>query len=168
MNEKKKCDHYNQCIDILAGVSLTRLAIISGQEGDVYHALKKSAPGFNGFGEAYFSIVAYDIIKGWKRHQQMTLNLVVPVGKIQFFAYDNREDSASIGTSASIILGIENYQRLTIPPGIWMAFRGLSKNLNMLLNIADIEHNKNEEDSIDPELADFPSLPRYHYLGEKK
>ena len=36
------------------------------------------------------------------------------------------------------------YFRLTVPPGIWFGFKGLSEGLNIVCNIADIEHDKNE------------------------
>jgi len=36
-----------------------------------------------------------------------------------------------------------NYQRLTIKPNVWMAFRGKDE-YNILLNIANIEHDLNE------------------------
>jgi len=41
------------------------------------------------------------------------------------------------------VLSQENYQRLTVEPGVWLAFKGLEKN-NILLNMASIEHNPKE------------------------
>ena len=46
----------------------------------------------------------------------------------------------------------DNYQRLTIAPGLWLAFKGLSKK-NTLLNLASIEHDSNESESMN--LYDF-------------
>ena len=70
----------------------------------------------------------------------MTLNLIVPLGEIQFVIYDKRENSFNYGEFFTISLSLDNYQRLTIPPGLWVGFKGvLSK--NMLLNIASIEHD---------------------------
>ena len=37
-----------------------------------------------------------------------------------------------------------DYKRITIPKGIWFAFQGVSKNLNLLLNISNIVHDPNE------------------------
>ena len=34
-------------------------------------------PGFEGFGEVYFSSVLQGLVKAWKRHSRMTLNLDV-------------------------------------------------------------------------------------------
>ena len=70
------------------GVNLTPLKQIHNPKGDIFHAMKKSDVGFNGFGEAYFSTINQDDIKGWKKHTQMTINLVVPFGEIEFVVYD--------------------------------------------------------------------------------
>ena len=120
------------------GVILTPLKQIHHSKGDIYHAMKKTDSGYDGFGEAYFSTVNKDDVKGWKKHTKMTLNLVVPVGAIEFVIYN--EDSKYF---FSVALSQENYQRLTVKPGLWMSFRGLNDN-NMLLNLASIEHDPSE------------------------
>ena len=120
------------------GVILTPLKQICTPKGDVFHAMKKSDNGFAGFGEAYFSFVNKGDIKGWKKHTKMTLNLIVPVGEIEFVVYD--ENSKEF---FSVMLSQKNYQRLSVAPGLWMAFRGLDEN-NLLLNLASIEHDPSE------------------------
>ena len=44
-------------------------------------------------------------------------------------------------------LSKKNYQRLTVKPGLWLAFQGL-EDTNMLLNLANIEHDPSESVSI--------------------
>ena len=61
------------------GVILTSLEIIQVEGGNVLHAMKNGDTGFSGFGEAYFSSVEHKVIKGWKRHFEMILNIAVPV-----------------------------------------------------------------------------------------
>jgi dTDP-4-dehydrorhamnose 3,5-epimerase len=111
------------------------------------HAFRSTDEGFVAFGEAYFSKVKKGEVKGWRRHHRMTLNLAVPVGKIRFLLHDERLDSPSFGTMEVVTLSIENYQRLTVPPGIWLAFEGLEEGLNLLLNIADLPHDPIESDT---------------------
>ena len=41
-------------------------------------------------------------------------------------------------------MGLENYCRLSVPPGIWFGFKGMDKNLNLVMNISDLEHDPNE------------------------
>lgn len=125
------------------GVILTPLKQIYHPKGDIFHAMKKSDIGFDGFGEAYFSTINQNDIKGWKKHTKMTLNLVVPVGEIEFVVYD--ENSKEFFSTK---LSHNNYQRLTVKSGLWMAFKGLDK-YNMLLNLASIEHDPNEAVNIE-------------------
>jgi dTDP-4-dehydrorhamnose 3,5-epimerase len=125
------------------GVTLTPLKQIYNPKGDIFHAMKKSDDGFEGFGEAYFSTVRKDDIKGWKKHTKMTLNLIVPVGTIEFVVYDENAKEFF-----SAVLSQKNYQRLTVKAGLWMAFRGIEEN-SMLLNIASIEHDPKELENIE-------------------
>jgi len=125
------------------GITLTPLKQIFNPKGDIFHAMKKSDSGFDGFGEAYFSTINRGDIKGWKKHTKMTLNLVVVSGEIEFVVYNTEE-------FFSVKLSHNNYQRLTVKPNLWMAFRGIGEN-NMLLNIANIEHDPNEAETRDLE-----------------
>ena len=125
------------------GLILTPLKQIYNPKGDIFHAMKKSDDGFDGFGEAYFSTIHKGDIKGWKKHTKMTLNLVVPIGAIEFVVYNEYSKEF-----VSIKLSQENYQRLTVGPNLWMAFRGLEKN-SMLLNLASIEHDPNEAQNVE-------------------
>ncbi|MFW2612234.1 dTDP-4-dehydrorhamnose 3,5-epimerase [Aliarcobacter butzleri] len=125
------------------GIILTPLKQIHHPKGDIFHAMKKSDYGFDGFGEAYFSTIHKDDIKGWKKHTQMTLNLVVSAGEIEFAVYDEK-----VKEFFTAKLSHDNYQRLTIKAGLWVAFRGI-REYNMLLNLANIEHNPSEAINID-------------------
>ncbi|TVZ55491.1 dTDP-4-dehydrorhamnose 3,5-epimerase [Lutibacter sp. Hel_I_33_5] len=131
-------------LKLISGVKLTPLDIISQPMGDVFHGIKKSDDGYNGFEEAYFSTIYFGVIKPWKKHIKMTLNIIVPIGEIRFVLYDDREGSATNGKFMDINLSINNYCRLTVPPNIWMAFEGISEKTNLLMNISNLEHDPNE------------------------
>jgi dTDP-4-dehydrorhamnose 3,5-epimerase len=128
--EKVKCT--------IEGITLTPLKQIYHPKGDIFHGMKKSDDGFCDFGEAYFSTINRNDIKGWKKHTKMTLNIVVATGEIEFVVYNEETDKFF-----DIKLSQKNYQRLTIKPGLWVAFRGCDEN-NMLLNLASIEHDPSE------------------------
>jgi dTDP-4-dehydrorhamnose 3,5-epimerase len=130
------------------GIILTPLKVIDVHGGNVLHGMKRSDPGYLGFGEAYFSIVESGAIKAWKRHKLMTLNLIVCSGGVRFVMYDNRQDLASENMFQEVILSNENYCRLTIPPMVWFGFQGIRSETNMLLNIVDIEHSPEEIDRL--------------------
>ena len=74
----------------------------------------------------------------------MSLNLVVPSGRIRFVVYDDRQNSGSYGRFGEIILSIDNYYRLTLPPMLWVGFQGVFEHTSMLLNIANIQHRESE------------------------
>ena len=129
------------------GIILTPLKIIQGDKGAVMHAIKAMDVGYKSFGEAYFSTVKHMEIKGWKRHNRMTLNIVVPCGEIEFKLYNGKDFQ-------TIRLSPNNYQRLTVTPGIWMAFRGIGSDMNLLLNIADMPHSPDEISTMN--LSELP------------
>ena len=135
--------------NIIKYISLKK---ISHPLGDVWHAIKSSDSEYVGFGEAYFSFIEKGKIKGWKKHKKATLNLIVPVGEIKFFAYDEEQGDKHPKLS-SFTLSEENYFRLTVPSGIWLAFKGL-KERNMLLNVSDYSHDPSEVEAI--EIENFP------------
>tara|TARA_B100000989_G_C19526970_1_gene467452 strand:- start:2909 stop:3328 length:420 start_codon:yes stop_codon:yes gene_type:complete len=129
------------------GVILTPLKQIHHPKGDILHGMKKSDIGFDGFGEAYFSSIKEGEIKGWKKHRKMTLNLIVPVGEIEFVVFDAKKNNFF-----NVKISQNNYQRLTIKSGLWLAFRGLKKN-NLLLNLSNVEHNPKETEDLNiPEI----------------
>jgi dTDP-4-dehydrorhamnose 3,5-epimerase len=132
----------------IAGVIITPLKIIEVPNGNVMHGMKNTDAGFEGFGEAYFSTVNHKAVKGWKKHTQMTLNLVVPIGEVKFVMMDDRIDSETMGNIYEVVVGTNNYARLTVPPGIWMAFQGKAEGLNMLLNLASILHDPSEAEAL--------------------
>ncbi len=124
-------------------IFLTDLKIFPSNEGDVLHAIKNSDNGYINFGEAYFSKINYKNIKGWKRHNRMTMNLIVPMGTIKFVFIDNKRN-----LTREEIIGIDNYKRITVPPGIWFGFKGIGKTENVILNIASIKHDPYEEEKM--------------------
>ena len=127
------------------GVTLTPLKHIVLEKGDVLHALKATDDTYSGFGEAYFTQIKFGFIKGWKRHNKMTLNLVVIHGKVKFIVYDEVNNLFE-----EIVLSPEdNYQRLTLAPGLWMAFQGLSDGISTILDIIPDPHDPVEADNKD-------------------
>ena len=123
-------------------ILVTPLRRVETIGGDVLHGMKQSDPGYAGFGEAYFSWVSRDIVKAWKRHTQMKMNVVVPVGKVRFvFRYVNSDDVEEFRVEE---IGEDRYVRLTVPPGIWFGFQGLGTPQSLVMNIASIPHDPNE------------------------
>ncbi len=133
----------------MKGVTATTLKRIHNPKGDIFHALRASEDSYSEFGEAYFTSVLSGEIKGWKKHTKMRLNLVVPVGSVTFFIHDEIKKITKEYTVETL-----NYIRLTVEPGLWVAFRGNDNNLNLVLNIASLEHDPDE--AINVPLENIP------------
>jgi dTDP-4-dehydrorhamnose 3,5-epimerase len=123
----------------LDDILITPLARIATVGGDVLHAMKKNDAGCAGFGEAYFSWVDAGVVKAWKCHTQMTMNVVVPVGQVRFVFCLAGGDTFRVEE-----IGVDRYVRLTVPSGIWFGFQGLAAPQSLVLNIANIPHDPNE------------------------
>tara|TARA_B110000444_G_C18852044_1_gene606621 strand:- start:18731 stop:19183 length:453 start_codon:yes stop_codon:yes gene_type:complete len=129
----------------IEGIKVSNEKIIYNSKGNILHGLKKTDDNFFGFGEAYFSMIDKNQIKGWNKHSKMTLNLLVPVGEVTFIVHDNRKNSKSKGQFFKIKLSQDNYKRLTVSPELWLAFKGGSgSSQNLILNIANILHQPKE------------------------
>ncbi|MFT7474886.1 MAG: dTDP-4-dehydrorhamnose 3,5-epimerase [Verrucomicrobiales bacterium] len=139
----------------------TALRRIETSGGEVMKALHADEPDFNGLGEAYFSRVNPDCVRAWKRHNEMTVNVVVPVGHVRFVVVQiDSSDSANADAEAlsnasfdEYNLGPEHsYGRLTVEPGTWFGFKG-GIDGGLVLNLSDIVHRPDEADGKD--LDDF-------------
>ena len=131
-------------VNCLEGVYITPLKIIENQKGNVMHGLRSDDKLFNGFGEAYFSKIKFNAIKGWKLHKKMMMNLIVPFGKVRFVLFDDRNESSTKGEFFEYISSEKQYSRLTVPPNIWFAFMGMSRNDSLILNLSNILHDDKE------------------------
>ena len=130
-------------------VQITDLNIYSDEKGSVLHMLRSDSSIFADFGEIYFSKIYYKSIKAWKQHQEMTMNIAVPVGKIKLVLYDDRDYSESQGQIDEFDLSDDNYKLVTIPPLIWVGFQGIEKKPSMLANLASIPHSPREVKRLD-------------------
>jgi dTDP-4-dehydrorhamnose 3,5-epimerase len=124
----------------LDDIQVTPLKRIPTPGGDVMHAVKRTDSGFVGFGEAYFSWVDPGAVKAWKRHQRLTLNLVVPIGLVRFVFHV----ADCPGKFRVEEIGVDRYSRVTAPPGIWFGLQGLAAPQNLVLNVTDLPHDPAE------------------------
>ena len=129
---------------MIEGVKIIDLKKIVDERGMIMHMLKKTDLHFKEFGEIYFSCGYPNIVKAWHIHKEMTLNLFVPIGSVQFCFVDSRKKSKTYNENFGIILSQNPYFRLTVPPGLWFGFRGISEGMSFICNVADIPHDPDE------------------------
>lgn len=133
---------------MMRACEVTPLIRIPNDAGDVLRALRKDETGFNGFGEAYFSWIDPGRVKAWKKHNQMTMNLIVVIGSVRFvFVCDRGFEVVEIG--------VDNYARITVNPGVWFGFKGISNSASLVLNISNIEHSDDEVDRLPQSVFDY-------------
>jgi dTDP-4-dehydrorhamnose 3,5-epimerase len=123
----------------LRNIIITPLQRIPTPGGDVLHGIRSVDETYVGFGECYFSNINHGQIKGWKRHTKMTMNLIVPRGMVQFVFFEPGDLSGSNFRIETI--GEGAYARLTVPPMIWFAFRGLNNPTSLVVNISNLLHD---------------------------
>lgn len=123
---------------------------ISLPSGDVLRGIKKTDAGFIGFGEAYFSYIHENEIKAWKLHKRYTANYTCPLGKIKIVTLPPlASGQPDFAHPQEFILSDEgsNYQRLTIPPGVWYGFKGLAQPSSLIFSLLSGEHSPDEQES---------------------
>lgn len=134
---------------LINGVKISRLKEIKSERGSILHFFKVSDPDFIKFGECYFSEIYSKKVKGWKIHEKQTQNLTVPIGLVKFVIFDPREHSETKNKINEITIGRQvNYIILTIPPGVYYAFKNLSEKTSLVANCSDIQHDINESITI--------------------
>jgi dTDP-4-dehydrorhamnose 3,5-epimerase len=130
-------------------IIITPLRRIETHGGDVMHALKSSEHCFVGFGEAYFSWIEHGAVKAWKRHTQITMNLIVPIGNVRF-VFCLGPDLFRV-----VEIGEAYYCRITVPPGLWFGFQGCSQSRSLVLNLADMIHDPMEVERLSVDNIQF-------------
>ena len=105
----------------------------------------------------------------------MTLNLIVPFGEVTFVIYDNRDESSTFGNHIIVTLSASNYQRLTVPPALWLHCAARKEKTSFILNIANMEHDPEEIHRLDLSQIDLIGIiyekvlvtGAYGYLGAR-
>lgn len=120
--------------------------------------LRNSDPGFDAFGEIYFSEINQGAVKSWRRHRIHTSRLAVPIGSVRVALFDGRTESASFDTYVEHVIGRDNYQLITVPPGVWTLFVGLGPGPSLIANCSDAPHDANEVERGRIDDRRFPSI----------
>lgn len=140
---------------MIESVHVVPLERVPDERGTVYHMLKRTDPHFSEFGEIYFSSVYRDVVKGWHRHREMTLNYACISGRVKLVLFDDREGSPTRGELQEHFLGPDDYSLVVIPPGVWNGFKGMSA-VSIVANCATHPHDPSRSERLDPFDNDIP------------
>lgn len=122
----------------LKKIKVFKLQKFKNPKGNVLRGFRKNDKFLKNSAEIYFSWINKNAIKGWKLHKKMTMNLVVPVGKVKFVFYNGKNFK-------TIVVGEKNYNRIFVPNNIFFAFQNLYKEKSLVVNNASIIHKKKDE-----------------------
>jgi dTDP-4-dehydrorhamnose 3,5-epimerase len=141
---------------MINGVVVHPLKQLVDERGKIMHMLRADDPGFDKFGEVYFSWVNPGAIKAWHLHREMKLNYTCPYGLVKLVLFDDREQSLTRGNLLELFLGPDAYNLVTIPSGVWNGFKGIATHPSLVCNCATVPHRPDELARLDPFS---PSIP---------
>lgn len=139
----------------IAGVKAIPLRRIPDERGTIYHMLRRDDPHFVEFGEIYFTSIYRDVIKGWHRHTDMTLNYACPWGRVKLVLYDDRDESPTRGVLMERFLGPDDYSLVVIPPLVWNGLKGMA-DVSLVANCATLPHDPSRTERLDPFTTAIP------------
>jgi dTDP-4-dehydrorhamnose 3,5-epimerase len=146
----------------IQGVLLKQMDVITDLRGGIIHFMRNDDEAFRQFGEIYFSFCAPEAVKGWHVHKSMTLNYICVSGIALVGLYDARKESPTFGIRNRFVLAGHPLagrsavcERLTIPSGIWNAYRSMTSGDAIIANLADCPHDPNEIERMPIGLIEF-------------
>ena len=132
------------------GLVITKLKSFNDQRGSVLKFIDKTKEQFVDFGEVYFSVINEGVTKGWKLHKLATQNICAVYGETTFVILDRRDNSQTFNQTQEITINPkEKHLLITIPPGLWYAFRSNSIEFSIISNVSSIVHDTEESESLD-------------------
>ena len=126
------------------GFEIIDLNPIKDERGMLMHMLRSDSEHFQMFGEVYFSVTNPGVVKGWKKHLEMTQHFTVPVGTLKLVILDQRKDSKTKGNVLKLTLNRDNYSLVKIPPMLWYSFQTSEEGEAMIANLTDLPHEPEE------------------------
>jgi dTDP-4-dehydrorhamnose 3,5-epimerase len=135
---------------VIDGVKVLPLRRIPDERGTIFHMLRASDPHFMRFGEIYFSTVYNGVVKGWHKHQEMTLHYACVHGRVKIALFDERPTSPTRDTVMEIFLGPDSHSLVVIPPDVWNGFKGLSDPDATVANCCTHAHDPKRSARLDP------------------
>tara|TARA_B100000073_G_C23731277_1_gene570870 strand:- start:2001 stop:2414 length:414 start_codon:yes stop_codon:yes gene_type:complete len=110
---------------------------VSAKGGSIKKIINRLDNEYKGFGEIYISSVEKGIIKAWKYHKEMTLNLIVISGAIKFVFFNGKEFREIKTNSCSL-------KRIIVPPKVWYGFKGEYSSDSNILSLTNLIFKEEE------------------------
>ena len=133
-----------------------KLNIISKNDGSILPIIKSSSEFFNGFGEVYISTIEPNVVRAWKKHQNICQYFVVPNGTVKFVFLVGKKNNKNI--FEEIIIGEQNYSFIKVPKNVWYGFANFSDTNSMIVNVINLPHAEaisEFKDYLDNPMSDY-------------
>lgn len=127
--------------DWIQGVLVSPLTRVPDERGTVRHMFVPSDGDV--VGEVYASDIYEGAVKGWHRHSNATLRYVCVSGRVKCALY-----SEETGSLMEVFLGPDSYSLLTVPPGVWNGFKGMTD--ATVVNVCSLRHTDMVSERRDP------------------
>jgi dTDP-4-dehydrorhamnose 3,5-epimerase len=143
---------------MIQDVKTKRLRLIPDERGYLMEMLRNDWPEFETFGQVYITAVYPGVVKAWHYHKLQTDFFICVSGMGKVVLYDSREDSPTRGEINEFYLGIQNPMLLTIPPGVYHGFKGISPELTLIINVPTrtYDYETPDEYRLDPHDNNIP------------
>lgn len=128
---------------MIEGVRITPLKTFSDDRGSLKKMMSCVDPIFKKFGEVYFSVILPGKIKAWNKNKETTVNYAVVEGNIKLVIYDGKE-------SQVIYTGEDNYNLITIPPGLWRGFMAIGGKKAIVADLMDRPYDPDDAEKAGP------------------
>lgn len=139
--------------EFIDGVIITAPKQFPDERGTVKHFITED--DLPHFGECYITTIYDGIIKGWHGYKTKTIHYVVPHGMVKLVLWDTRVYSSTYQKIDEIFLGDASYGRVTIPPGVMNAFKGIAKPVSVIVVAADEKFSEERMIRISPYQAPY-------------
>jgi len=145
-------------MNLIDGAALTPLKMIPDERGNLMEILRRDAPHFQQFGQAYLTTAYPGVVKAWHYHKRQADNLCVLKGMMKVVLYDARPESPTKGEVNEFFVGERRYGLVTVPPMVYHGFKCISGDEAMVLNLPTETYAYDEPDEyrIDPHGGEIP------------
>jgi dTDP-4-dehydrorhamnose 3,5-epimerase len=143
---------------MIEGVVVRDLRPIPDERGMLMEILRSDDPAFRKFGQVYITTAYFDVVKAWHYHKIQWDNFACIRGMCKLVLYDDREQSPTRGEVNEFFLGVFQPKRITIPPGVWHGFKGISMEEALMINVPTEVYHYDQPDEYRRPWND-PSIP---------
>ena len=95
---------------------------------------------------SYVYTIRPGVTKGWGMHKVHEDRYFILFGEVEIVLYDEREESPTLGTVATVVLSEHRRRLMNIPAGVWHANRNIGQRDVVVVNFPTIPYDHGDPD----------------------